>query len=73
MEARQILLQKLKPKVRCTIDRNCWCTKVETKISHTSDQCLSPQEMLDLFEAQLTRKDVAYLRNLTSKEFVPYE
>lgn len=71
MEDRQILLNKMKPTVRCTVDHKCWCAKVETKTAHDGGQCLSPQEMLDLFEAKLTRKDVAYLKTLTAKEFVP--
>lgn len=73
MEDRQKLLNELRPKVHCTVDNTCWCAKVESKISYYGDQCLSPQEMLDLFEAGLTRKDVAYLSGLAGKEFVPYE
>jgi hypothetical protein len=71
MEDRQILLNKLKPTVRCTVDRKCWCAKLETKIPYYSGQCLSPQEMLDLSSSTLPRKDVAYLKTLTTKEFVP--
>lgn len=67
------LLQKLKPKVRCTRDGKCWCNGVDTKFAHDGEQCLSPQEMLDHFEARLTRKDAAYLRSLAGKEFVPHE
>lgn len=73
MEDRQTPLNKLRSKVLCTRDGKCWCNGVDTKFAHDGDQCLSPQEMLDHFEARLTRRDAAYLKTLTSKEFVPNE
>ncbi len=55
--------------LRCTAQPGCWCFGLQTKIAHEQDDCLSPQNILDL-GMNLPQSDRAYLQGLVGREFV---
>lgn len=55
----------------CTVDSDCWCMRVQTRFSHPLDKedCMSPQEMLDMASVDLPEHDRIYLNGLVGREF----
>jgi hypothetical protein len=43
--------------------------KLQTKLTHDGDECMSPQDILDL-GVNLTAQDTKYLESLKDREFV---
>ena len=55
--------------LRCLVNSKCWCMKVQTRLVHDGDDCMSPQDMLDL-GVVLPTADRAYLESLTDLKFI---
>lgn len=55
----------------CNPGPSCWCNNLSFRlpIMQTED-CLSPNEMLDLYKQEMTEKDVRYLTSLQHRKFV---
>jgi hypothetical protein len=62
-------IKSKKKELRCLVESSCWCMKLQTKLTHDSDECMSPQDILDL-GVNLTDQDTKYLESLKDREFV---
>jgi len=56
--------------LKCTANTRCWCMKLETKLPHFSNVCMSPVEILEECEEILTPADIVYLNTLSTREFM---
>lgn len=56
--------------LKCTANTSCWCMKLETRLPHFDDVCLSPAEILEEHESLLTPNDIDYLDTLSTREFL---
>jgi len=73
MEILNILKQCLKkPDLKCNPGANCWCAQIDFIFGEPQDNncCLSPQEILDLAEDELTARDQQYLESLLDRDFI---
>jgi len=70
------ILEELKPEqepVECTSSTLCWCNQLSFRhpMEQIQDECLSPTEILKTYKSELSKKDIAYLSTLSSREFIP--
>lgn len=69
LKGRQV---KQKP-LKCLVSSKCWCMRVQTRLTHHTDDCMSPVEMLAQTSVKLSQDDVVYLQGLVNREFIPFE
>ncbi len=62
---------RVKP-LYCTGSSNCWCAKVSIKlpIPILTDECMSPEELLNIYKDILPSKDILYLNTIKNREFI---
>lgn len=56
--------------LKCTANTRCWCMKLQTRIPHFDNTCMSPAELLTEHESILTTGDISYLKALSTREFM---
>ncbi len=70
------ILEKLKTRqvkqkpLKCLINSECWCMRVQARFTHNSDDCMTPVEMLEQTSVELSDNDRVYLQGLTQREFI---
>lgn len=67
MQGLQVRIEPL----TCNPGPRCWCNNLSFKfpVVQTED-CMSPQEMLDLYSKHLSEKDVRYLTSIKNRKFI---
>ena len=70
------MIDKHKPEpLRCLVNSNCWCSKLDRKLIHSDDvtDCMSPEEMLKSKSQCFSEHDLVYLKSLLSREFINFD
>lgn len=67
--------RQIKPEpLKCTVSAQCWCNRVKD-FRYSSElewdgECMSPADMLERFDAELSNRDKFYLQSLLHRVFV---
>lgn len=61
-----------KKELRCDPNGQCWCMRVQARFTHPDDtnDCMSPQEMLNQTSVVMSDGDKGYLQGLLGSEFI---
>ena len=54
----------------CRANLKCWCMRLQARLPHFDNVCMSPAEILEEHQDILTQSDINYLNILSTRDFL---